>query len=73
MDKNKFYQPTDDSIQDSRFLDNSLNENQLISSSRRTINMQDEIESAFDFKKEIERRYKNSFTNKIYSFPRKVS
>jgi hypothetical protein len=35
--------------------------------------MQDEIESAFDFKKEIERRYKNSFTNKIYSFPRKVS
>ena len=43
----------------------------MISSSRRTINIQDEQESVFDFKKEIERRYKNSFVNKIYSFPRK--
>jgi hypothetical protein len=27
----------------------------------------------FDFKKEIERRYKNSVVNKIFTFPRKIS
>ncbi len=65
-----FYATQEDSLPDSRYLDNS--DHLLISSSRRTINMQDDLESAFDFKKEIERRYKGSFANKIYSFPRKV-
>jgi len=29
--------------------------------------------SPFDFKKEIERRYKNSVVNKIFTFPRRIS
>ena len=73
MDKGLFYKKGDDSQLDSKFLENSMTENLLISSSRRTINMQDELESVFDFKQEIERRYKNSFANKIYAFPRKMN
>lgn len=29
--------------------------------------------SPFDFKKEIEKRYKHSVVNKIFTFPRKIS